>query len=104
MSLRLGVLVGLGLGACGAPSGIDAYGDREHSPTALEAVLLPDASTARAALEAGDPAKARGILEGLCAKAPHDLGLAAMLQESELAAGEDPSALRARYLALARER
>jgi len=100
----LGVFLVMSLCACGAPTGIDAYGDREQSPTALGAELLSDASTARAALEAGDPAKARAILESLCAKAPHDLGLAAMLQESELVAGEDPSALRARYLALARER
>src|SRR5688572_6372867 len=98
------MLVLCGVSACGAPSGIDAYGDREHSPTALAPELEPDAKSARAALARGEPAAARAILEKLCARTPRDLGLAAMLQDSELAAGEDPSELRARYLDVARER
>lgn len=104
MKLALATLVGALCAACGAPTGLDAYGDRQRSPSALEPVLLPDASTARAALVAGDAASARGILEELCARAPDDMGLAMMLQEADLAAGEDLQALRARYLALARDR
>jgi tetratricopeptide (TPR) repeat protein len=92
------------LSACGAPRGIEAYGNRERSPTALAAALVEEANLARAALDSGDASSARSRLADLCIKAPHDLGLAAMLQDAELAAGEDPSALRARYLALARER
>lgn len=104
MNSTSAALLLVGLAACGSPRGIGTYGDRELSPTALEVTMLPDANTARAALNAGDASGARSILERLCAKAPHDLGLAAMLQDSELAAGEDPAALRTRYLSLARER
>ncbi len=104
MKFALAALLGIGFAACGTPSGIKAYGDREHSPTALATALLPDVVTARAALDAGDAIGARRILEELCGRAPADLGLAIMLQEAELSAGEDLQALRARYLALAREK
>ncbi len=104
MKLALVALLGIGFAACGAPSGIDAYGDREHSPTALRTALLPDVVTARTALDAGDAIGARKILEGLCSRAPADLALAIMLQEAEISAGEDLSALRERYLSLAREK
>lgn len=90
------------LAACGAPRGLDAYGDRKLSPTALEVALVPEAVTARAAMESGDLAAALEILERACAKAPHDLGLASMLQDAELAA-QDPAAVRSHYLARARE-
>lgn len=91
------------LAACGAPTGLEAYGDRARAPSALDARLAPDVHEARAALDSGDAGGARRILEDLSQASPADLGLAVMLQDAELAAGEDPAALRARYLALARD-
>lgn len=92
------------LACCGSPGGIEDYGDLRKSPTALTPQQLLDASAARAALDAGDAALGRALMEELCSRAPADLGLAVMLQDAELSAGEDLALLRARYLNLARER
>jgi len=102
LALRLALCASLA--GCGSPGGIDDYGDLRESATALEPQLLPDARAARAALDSGDAALGRALLAELCSRAPADLGLAVMLQDAELAAGEDPVLQRARYLDRARER
>ncbi len=97
-------LLWLALAACGSPSGLGAYGDREKSPSALKTDVTPEAAAARAALDSGDAIGACAILEEVLARTPRDLGLACMLQDAELAAGQEAPALRARYLGQARER
>ncbi|MBK8178426.1 MAG: hypothetical protein IPK67_05920 [Planctomycetes bacterium] len=104
MKLAAAASLALLLAACGSSGGLDAYGNRETAPSALPVPVRDDARAARAALNGGDAAGARSILERACERAPGDLGLAVMLQEAELAAGEEPQALRARYGELARQR
>ena len=100
MKIPAEALLLFALAACGATGGLESYGDRERAPSALAPERRGPVVAARVELDRGDASAARALLEQAVAAAPGDVGMHVMLQEAELAAGENAEALRERYRTL----